>query len=87
MATAIYSALQQVPVDNLLAMTGEVSVHGRIKPVGGVMSKVEAARNAGITRVLIPQDNMLDIFNDFPDLQVIPVSEIKEVFDQALLFH
>ncbi len=87
MATAIYSALQQVPVDNLLAMTGELSVHGRIKPVGGVMSKIEAARNAGIKRVLIPRDNMLDIFNDFPDIQVIAVSEIKEVFAQALLLH
>jgi Lon-like ATP-dependent protease len=87
MATAIYSALQQVPADNLLAMTGELSVHGRIKPVGGVMSKVEAARNAGIKRVLIPQDNMLDIFNEFPDIQVIPVSDIKEIFTHALLLH
>jgi Lon-like ATP-dependent protease len=87
MATAIYSALQQIPVDNLLAMTGEISVHGRIKPVGGVMSKVEAARNAGITKVLIPEDNMLDIFNAFPDLQVIPVSDINSVFARALLTH
>jgi len=87
MATAIYSALRQVPVDNYLAMTGELSVHGRIKPVGGVMSKVEAARNAGIRKVLIPQDNMLDIFNDFPDLEVVPVCDINEVFAHALLPH
>lgn len=87
MATAIYSALQQVPVNNLLAMTGELSVHGRVKPVGGVMSKVEAARNAGIKRVLIPQDNMLDIFNAFPDVKVIPVSDISAVFAHALFLN
>jgi Lon-like ATP-dependent protease len=87
MATAIYSALQQVPVNNLLAMTGELSVHGRVKPVGGVMSKVEAARNAGIKRVLIPQDNMLDIFNAFPDVKVIPVSDISAVFAHALFIN
>ena len=87
MATAIYSALHQVPVNNLLAMTGEISVHGRIKPVGGVMSKVEAARNAGIRKVLIPQENMLDIFNAFPDVQVIPLSDINAVFAHALLLN
>ncbi|MBP1762330.1 MAG: Endopeptidase La, partial [Firmicutes bacterium] len=87
MATAIYSALQQVPVNNLLAMTGELSVHGRVKPVGGVMSKVEAARNAGIKRILIPQDNMLDIFNAFPEVKVIPVSDISAVFDHALFLN
>ena len=85
MATAIYSALRGIPVDNLLAMTGELSVHGRVKPVGGVMSKVEAARNAGVKKVLIPRDNMLDIFNDFPDLEVVPVGDINEVFAHALL--
>ncbi len=87
MATAIYSALHQVPVNNLLAMTGELSVHGRVKPVGGVMSKVEAARNAGIRKVLIPQENMLDIFNAFPDVQVIPLSDINAVFAHALLLN
>ena len=85
MATAIYSALQQVPADNLLAMTGELSVHGRVKPVGGVMSKVEAARNAGIKKVLIPADNMLNIFNNFPNIEVCAVKDILEVFEQALL--
>ncbi|HNX92101.1 MAG TPA: ATP-dependent protease LonB [Syntrophomonas sp.] len=87
MATAIYSALHQVPVNNLLAMTGELSVHGRVKPVGGVMSKVEAARNAGVRKVLIPQENMLDIFNAFPDVQVIPLSDIDAVFAHALLLN
>lgn len=85
MATAVYSALKQIPVDNLLAMTGEVSVHGRVKPVGGVMAKVEAARNAGIKKVLIPHDNWLSIFSSFPGIEVIAVKDINEVFDLALI--
>ena len=47
MATAIYSAIKQIPVDNKLAMTGEISIHGRVKPVGGIVAKVEAAIQAG----------------------------------------
>lgn len=85
MATAVYSALKQCQVDNLVAMTGEISVHGRVKPVGGVMSKVEAARGAGIKKVLIPHDNWLSIFADFPGIEVKPVMNIREVFKEALL--
>jgi len=84
-ATAVVSALTGRPVDNLLAMTGEISVQGRVKPVGGVISKVEAARRAGIKRVIIPADNWLQIFREFPDLEVIPVSEIEEVLEKALV--
>lgn len=85
MTTAVYSALKKVPVDNLLAMTGEVSVHGRVKPVGGVMAKVEAARNAGIKKVLIPHDNWLNIYSSFPGIEVIAVRDIQEVLDLALI--
>lgn len=83
MATAIVSSLNRKPIDNLLAMTGEISVHGMVKPVGGVISKVEAARRAGIKRVIIPADNWLKIFEDFPDLEVIPVRRLEEVLERA----
>ena len=82
-ATAIYSAVTGKEVDNMLAMTGEVSIRGTIKPVGGVMSKVEAARKAGIKRVIIPAGNWLKIFATFPDIQVVPVKELSEVLDQS----
>ncbi len=85
MATAIYSAIKQERVDNSVAMTGEISVHGRVKPVGGVISKVEAARGVGIKKVLIPQDNWLSIFESFPEIEVKPVKDIKEVLALALL--
>jgi Lon-like ATP-dependent protease len=84
-ATAIYSALNSIKVNNLIAMTGEVSVHGQVKPVGGVMSKVEAARNAGIKKVLIPQENWLAIFDSFTDIEVAPVRDLDEVLQFALI--
>lgn len=84
-ATAVYSSISKIAVDNLVAMTGEVSVHGRVKPVGGVISKIEAARRAGIKRVLIPADNWLSIFGDFPEIEVIPVKRLEEVFETALM--
>jgi len=84
-ATSIISAVKGWPVDNLLAMTGEISVHGAVKPVGGVINKVEAARRAGIKRVIIPQENWLSIFAAFSEMEVITVSSLKEVLDQAFV--
>ncbi|WP_028987493.1 ATP-dependent protease LonB [Thermicanus aegyptius] len=85
MATAIYSAIRSIPVDHLTAMTGEVSIHGRIKPVGGVVAKVEAAREAGIRKVVIPKENDQALFHTYADIEVIPVSHLQEVFDHALV--
>ncbi|MGI5912699.1 MAG: ATP-dependent protease LonB, partial [Syntrophomonadaceae bacterium] len=85
MATAIFSSIHNRAVDNMLAMTGEVSVHGKIKPVGGIISKVEAARKAGIKKVLIPGDNWLDIFAQYNDIEIVTVREVGEVLDQAFV--
>ena len=78
-ATAIYSAITQKPIYHLLAMTGEVSVHGKVKAVGGVMTKVDAARKAGIKKVIIPSDNWLSIFENLADIEVIAVKELGQV--------
>lgn len=83
MAVAVYSALFELPVDNRLAFTGEVSVRGRIKPVGGVQTKLEAARLAGARRVMIPRENWQDRFRSL-ELEVIPVETLDEVL--ALCF-
>ncbi|HEX3010606.1 MAG TPA: ATP-dependent protease LonB [Syntrophomonadaceae bacterium] len=85
MAAAIYSAVENMAVDNLTAMTGEISVHGQVKPVGGVMSKIDAARKVGIKRVIIPADNWLNIFSTFSDIEIIPVTELSEVLDMVLI--
>ncbi|MUT64503.1 ATP-dependent protease LonB [Paenibacillus sp. NEAU-GSW1] len=80
MATAIASAIKEYPIDNKLAMTGEVGIHGNVKPVGGVLAKVEAAFQAGANTVIIPRENWQAIFAGLEGLKVIPVDRVDEVF-------
>jgi Lon-like ATP-dependent protease len=80
MATAIASAIKEIPIDNKLAMTGEVGIHGNVKPVGGVLAKVEAAFQAGADTVIIPRENWQAIFAGLEGLKVIPVDRVDEVF-------
>ncbi|MEF2967999.1 ATP-dependent protease LonB [Paenibacillus sp. M1] len=79
-ATAIASAIKRIPVDHRVAMTGEIGIYGRVKPVGGVVAKVEAAFQAGATTVLIPKDNWQTLFEGLEGLRVIPVESVGEVF-------
>ncbi len=83
-ALAVYSALTGRMVDNRVAMTGELSIRGEVKPVGGVVAKVEAAMRSGAKRVLIPQENWQDLFSQM-SLEVIPVRQIKEVLKLGLM--
>ncbi|MGI6406289.1 MAG: ATP-dependent protease LonB [Syntrophaceticus sp.] len=80
----IYSAITNKQVDHRIAMTGEISLHGDVKPVGGVVAKVEAAHRAGAKKVLIPQDNWQEIFRE-AQIEVIPVKHLKEVIRLAFL--
>ncbi|GIO12519.1 ATP-dependent protease LonB [Cohnella xylanilytica] len=80
MAVAIASAITDRPVDNKLAMTGEISIHGRVKPVGGVVAKVEAAFQAGAETVIIPKENWQAIFEGLEGVNVVAVESIEEVF-------
>ncbi|MCG9966984.1 ATP-dependent protease LonB [Pelotomaculum terephthalicicum JT] len=84
-ATAVYSAILGLPVDNTVAMTGEVSIRGLVKPVGGIVAKVEAARRAGARKVLIPAENYQELFRDFTGIEVIPVNRLEEVMRAALI--
>jgi Lon-like ATP-dependent protease len=86
-ATAVISALEDVPVDMSLAMTGSLSVRGEVLPVGGVTAKIEAAAKIGIKRVLIPKSNMKDVILEDKfegKVDVIPVADIKDVLKYAL---
>ncbi len=84
MATGIYSAIYNLPIDNTVAMTGEISIHGNVKPIGGVYPKVKAAKKAGVKKVIIPKENMQTILKEIKDIEIIPVTHINEVFDVAL---
>ena len=86
-ATAIISALKNVPIKQDVAMTGSLSVRGEVLPVGGVSSKVEAAIEAGIKTVIVPKANLQDIVLDkltLSKVTLIPVTSIEEVLDYAL---
>jgi len=89
MCTSLVSALTQLPVANDLAMTGEITLRGRVLPIGGLKEKVMAAHRAGITRVLIPSENIQDI-RDIPktvlkEVELIPVEHLDEVLANALV--
>jgi Lon-like ATP-dependent protease len=87
-ATAVISALEGVPVDQALAMTGSLSVRGTVLPVGGVTAKVEAAADSGIKRVLVPEDNIDDLVLESRYrgmIEVIPVRTLRDVLKYALV--
>jgi ATP-dependent Lon protease len=89
MATAIISVITGIPVRRDVAMTGEVTLRGRVLPIGGLKEKLLAALRAGITTVLIPDENEKDLA-DIPDnvksgLKIIPVKTVGEVLKVALV--
>ncbi|MEH7504279.1 ATP-dependent protease LonB [Neobacillus drentensis] len=85
MATGIYSAIYKIPIDNTVAMTGEISIHGNVKPIGGVYPKVKAAKKAGVKTVIIPDENMQTILKEIDGINIVPVSHLHEVFEIALV--
>lgn len=87
-ATAVISALENVPVDQSVALTGSLSVRGDVMPVGGVTGKIEAAAEAGMKKVIIPESNMDDVLIEerYKDkIQIIPVRNMSDVLENALL--
>lgn len=85
MTTAIYSAILGIPVNNKVAMTGEISLHGKVKPIGGVNAKIAAAKKAGAKTIIIPKENWQDTFSNETEAKVIAVTNIKEVIKMALV--
>ncbi|WP_440765982.1 ATP-dependent protease LonB [Natronorubrum sp. DTA7] len=87
-ATAVISALEDIPVDQSIAMTGSLSVRGDVLPVGGVTHKIEAAAKAGCDKVIIPASNEQDVMieDEYKEMiEIIPCSNISEVLDVALM--
>ncbi len=89
-ATAIISALENIPIRQDLAMTGSLSVRGEVLPIGGVTAKIEAAARCGIKTVIIPRANMQDVLLDDKYekmVTVIAVDTLDEVMQHALVKH
>lgn len=88
MASALASALTGRTIDSGIAMTGEITLRGRVLPIGGLKEKLLAAKRAGITRVLIPSENEknLEEISDkiLKDLEITVVSHVDEVLETAL---
>ena len=88
MVTAMISTLTGIPVRRDVAMTGEVTLRGRVLPIGGLKEKLLAALRGGISTVLIPQENEKDLV-DIPatlkeELEIVPVSHVDEVLARAM---
>lgn len=83
-AAAIYSAIYGIPIDNHVAMTGEISIRGLVKPVGGVSAKISAAVQAGAKKVIIPKENWQEMYGNL-GIEVIGIETIDEAFRHALL--
>lgn len=89
MATALISALTNIPVSRHVAMTGEITLRGRVLPIGGLKEKSLAAHRAGIRTILMPKDNEKDL-EEIPEsirkeMSFIPVSHMDEVLEHALV--
>ncbi len=89
MATAIVSVITGIPVRRDIAMTGEVTLRGRVLPIGGLKEKLLAALRGGIKIVLIPEENAKDLV-EIPDsvkngLEIVPVSRMDQVLERALI--
>lgn len=89
MATAVISALTNKAIDGNVAMTGEITLRGRILPVGGIKEKVLAAHRAGIKKILLPRENKSDL-EEIPDkirrkIEFVLVDNMKQVLDEVLI--
>jgi ATP-dependent Lon protease len=87
MATAILSAVTGIPVRADVAMTGEITLRGRVLPIGGLKEKLLAAKNAGITTVFIPKENNRDLDEIDAEIkegmEIIPVKKLKDIIKVA----
>ena len=88
MVTSIVSVLTGIPVKRDIAMTGEITLRGRVLPIGGLKEKLLAALRGGLKTVLIPKENEKDLA-EIPDnvkrgLKIIPVGTVDELLSQAL---
>ncbi len=81
---AMLSAIQDEPILQNIAVTGEVSIQGKVRAVGGVFEKIYGAKQAGIKKVFIPKENIQDVPVDLKGIEVIPVQRVEEILEHIL---
>ncbi|SFE69702.1 ATP-dependent protease LonB [Alteribacillus iranensis] len=84
MALAVYSSIKKMKVKERTAVTGEIGIHGDIKPVGGITAKVEAAVKAGASHIFIPEENDQSSLHSYREVKVHPIKRIEELLQHAL---
>ena len=81
---ALYSALKQIPLRQDIAVSGELSLQGKVKPVGGLMEKLYGARLAGVREVFLPRENMCELPSSMQDIKVNYIDSVEEIIPQIL---
>lgn len=84
-ATGIFSAIHNIPIDHTVAMTGEIGLHSQVKPIGGVLPKIKAAKDAGAKKIIIPMENQQALIKQIEGITIFPVKTLEEVLDIALV--
>ena len=87
-ATAVISAVEEIPIDQTIALTGSLNVRGDVMPIGGATAKIEAAAEAGMKKVLIPKSNMKDVMIEkkYEDMiEIIPTETLSDVLENILI--
>ena len=87
-ATAVISAVEEIPIDQTVALTGSLNVRGDVMPIGGATAKIEAAAEAGMKKVLIPKSNMKDVMIEkkYEDMiEIIPTETLSDVLENILI--
>lgn len=82
--TAIFSAVHQKPIRQDVAVTGELSIQGKVKPVGGICEKIYGAKQAGMVKVIIPQDNKNDVPTGLKGIEIVAVATVEEALEYLL---
>ena len=85
MVLLILSAMKDIPLWQDVAITGEISLQGRIKPVGGIIEKIGGARQAGMKKVVIPRENRKDVPDYLTGIEIVPVETVEEAMDQLFV--
>ncbi|MCK8098770.1 MULTISPECIES: ATP-dependent protease LonB [Bacillus] len=85
MAAGIFSAVHKIPIDHTVAMTGEISLNGLVKPIGGVIPKIKAAKQSGAKKVIIPHENQQSILKQIEGIKIVAVKTFQEVLDEILV--